>query len=76
MPLVERALPASISELKRVSGKDTKVYIDRENFLPPDVAGGVEVSTRNGKIKVVSTLESRLELLCAQVRALVMGFGK
>jgi len=65
--LIERALPASLSELKRVSGKETKVHIDRENFLPPDVAGGVEVMTRDGKIKVVSTLESRLELLNAQM---------
>jgi len=65
--LVERALPASLSELKRVSGKETKVHIDRENFLPPDVAGGVEVMTRDGKIRVVSTLESRLELLNQQM---------
>lgn len=51
-----------------MSGKETKVHIDREHFLPPDVAGGVEVMTRDGKIKVVSTLESRLELLNSQVR--------
>jgi len=75
--LVESALPASLSELKRVSGIDTKVHIDKENSLPPDVAGGVEVSTRDGKIKVVSTLESRLELLCQQmipdIRAILFG---
>jgi len=67
IPLIERALPASLSELKKVSGKETKVIIDKENFLPPDVAGGVEVMTRDGKIKVVSTLESRLELLNQQM---------
>jgi len=67
VPLVERALPPSVAELKKVSGKETKIYIDKENFLPPDVAGGVEVLTRNGKIKVVSTLESRLELLNNQM---------
>jgi len=67
VPLVERVLPASISELKKVSGRETKTHIDRENFLPPDVAGGVDVATRDGKIKVVSTLESRLELLNQQM---------
>jgi len=77
IPLVERVMPAALQELKRVSGRDTKVFIDRENFLPPDVAGGVEVMTRNGKIKVVSTLESRLELLNTQmipeIRAILFG---
>jgi len=65
--LVERVLPASVAELKKVSGRETKIHIDKENFLPPDVAGGVEVQTRDGKIKVVSTLESRLELLNQQM---------
>jgi len=48
-------------------GQDTKVTIDRENFLNPDIAGGVEVFARDGKIKVVSTLESRLELISQQM---------
>jgi len=67
VPLVERAYPASVAELKRLTGVETKVIIDQENYLPPDIAGGVEVMKKDGKIRVVSTLESRLELLNSQM---------
>jgi len=64
---VEGALPHSLKSLNESWGQDTKVTIDRENFLNPDIAGGVEVFARDGKIKVVSTLESRLELISQQM---------
>ncbi len=44
-----------------------KVTIDKANFLPADSAGGVELYAKDGKIRVVSTLESRLELLSQKV---------
>ena len=37
---------------------------------PPSSAGGVNLMIPSGKIKVRNTLESRLELLSAQVRLL------
>jgi V-type H+-transporting ATPase subunit E len=64
---VEEALPHSLKLLNQTWGQETKVTIDRENFLNPDIAGGVEVYAREGKIKVVSTLESRLDLISQQM---------
>jgi V-type H+-transporting ATPase subunit E len=64
---VEEALPHSLKLLNETWGQETKVTIDRENFLNPDIAGGVEVYAREGKIKVVSTLESRLDLISQQM---------
>lgn len=37
------------------------------NYLPAESAGGVELSAKGGKIRVSSTLESRLELIANQV---------
>lgn len=67
---VEEVLPHSLKSLREKWGQDTKVHIDKENFLNPDIAGGVEVLARDGKIRVTSTLESRLELLSQQVISL------
>ena len=39
-------------------------------YLVCDSAGGVELTTRDGKIRVTNTLESRLELISSQVRPL------
>jgi len=65
--LVEEVLPRSLQVLKEKWGQETKVTIDRENFLNPDIAGGVELYARDGKIRVISTLESRLELISQQM---------
>lgn len=40
--------------------------MDNEN-LSEECAGGVEIETTDGRIKVVSTLESRMELISGQV---------
>ena len=44
-----------------------QITIDTSTFLPADSAGGVELLSKAGKIKVSSTLESRLELLSAKM---------
>lgn len=44
-----------------------EVTIDKQNYLPSDSPGGVEMTAKAGKIKVSSTLESRLELIASQV---------
>lgn len=46
---------------------NVKVTIDKEHYLPADSAGGVDIFTVGGKIRVSSTLESRLELISNQV---------
>jgi len=63
MSVVERAQNKYKQEMK----KDTKCFVDQENFLPQDIAGGVELYTNGGKIKVENTLESRLDLIAQQM---------
>ncbi|KAG9271967.1 V-type proton ATPase subunit E 1a [Astyanax mexicanus] len=65
--LVEAAVQKNIPIYKETVKRNIEVSIDKDNFLSPDVSGGVEVYNANGKIKVSNTLESRLELLAQQM---------
>uniref|UniRef100_W5L0X9 ATPase H+ transporting V1 subunit E1a n=1 Tax=Astyanax mexicanus TaxID=7994 RepID=W5L0X9_ASTMX len=65
--LVEGAVQKNIPIYKETVKRNIEVSIDKDNFLSPDVSGGVEVYNANGKIKVSNTLESRLELLAQQM---------
>jgi len=65
--LVAKLLPECLEELHKMWGNVTNVTIDNEHYLPSDSAGGVEMSSKAGKIKVSSTLESRLELIAGQI---------
>jgi V-type H+-transporting ATPase subunit E len=65
--LVEEVLAKAISNFQTASKRTIKVTIDTTNYLSADIAGGVELLTTNGKIKVENTLESRLELICQQM---------
>jgi len=75
--LVEQLLPNCIEECKKQTKTSHQVTIDTANYLPADSAGGIELYARQTKIRVVSTLESRLELLSQkmipQVRATLFG---
>ncbi|XGW30012.1 hypothetical protein V3C99_009210 [Haemonchus contortus] len=64
--LVEKLLPECLDALEREWGEKTIVKIDKD-FLPQEAAGGVELSAKGGKIRVSSTLESRLELIASQI---------
>jgi len=65
--LVNNLLPECLQELQQVWGERSNVVIDREHYLPDESAGGVEIYAKGGKIKVTSTLESRLELIAGQI---------
>lgn len=65
--IVEQLLPECIDEVYKMWGDRTKVVVDREHYLPSESAGGVEIYAKQGKIKVSSTLESRLELIAEQI---------
>lgn len=52
---------------KSSTAKDCKIIVDEEDFLGSDVSGGVQLVAKNGKIRVVNTLESRLDLLSRQM---------
>jgi len=77
--LVESLMPACLEELKKNWGKEaSKISIDRKNFLPPDSNGGVEIYAKEGKIRVISTLDSRLEAISHKMIPEIRGalFGK
>uniref|UniRef100_A0A0K0FH20 V-type proton ATPase subunit E 2 (inferred by orthology to a human protein) n=1 Tax=Strongyloides venezuelensis TaxID=75913 RepID=A0A0K0FH20_STRVS len=66
VPLIGEILPKALDELERVWGDRTKVLISSD-YLPENSAGGVELTAKGGKIKVTSTLESRLDLIAKQI---------
>jgi len=66
LPLIRRATEAAIIMYKKELKRDIKAII-LEQYLNPLVAGGVEVYTTSLKIKVLNTLEARLEMLFRQM---------
>ncbi|KAG8138374.1 hypothetical protein E2320_004270 [Naja naja] len=67
LPLVKNAVQKSIPVYKTAAKKEVDVHIDQDNFLPEDIAGGVEIYNSDSKIKVSNTLESRLDLIAQQM---------
>ncbi|KAK3535961.1 hypothetical protein QTP70_021467 [Hemibagrus guttatus] len=67
LAMVEAAVQKNIPIYKETVKSNIEVRIDKDNFLSPDISGGVEVYNVNGKIKVANTLESRLDLLAQQM---------
>lgn len=65
--LVQNVLPASVEQYKRETGKDVVITLDTDNFLPADSTGGIELYALQGRIRVVNTLESRLEMIAQQL---------
>ncbi|RVE56645.1 hypothetical protein OJAV_G00223350 [Oryzias javanicus] len=65
--LVQASIQKNIPIYKAAVKNNLEVRIDQENFLSPDVSGGIEIYNANGKIKVSNTLESRLDLMAQQM---------
>uniref|UniRef100_A0A3Q0QVF6 ATPase H+ transporting V1 subunit E1b n=1 Tax=Amphilophus citrinellus TaxID=61819 RepID=A0A3Q0QVF6_AMPCI len=69
--LLQVGLYASIQKnipiYKAAVKNNLEVRIDQDNFLSPDVSGGIEIYNGDGKIKVSNTLESRLDLMAQQM---------
>ncbi|VDP99400.1 unnamed protein product [Trichobilharzia regenti] len=72
-------LPGCIAAYRKETGSDCKVVIDN-NYLPDSLAGGVELYNKDGRIKVVNTLESRLdqisERLMPKLREILFGVNE
>ncbi|XP_014289914.1 V-type proton ATPase subunit E [Halyomorpha halys] len=66
-PLVSSVFPDVLVKYKEVSGKDLQLKLDTELYLPSECAGGIELYTARGRIKIANTLESRLDLISAQL---------
>ncbi|XP_050756309.1 V-type proton ATPase subunit E 1 isoform X3 [Gymnogyps californianus] len=67
LPMVKTAVQKSIPIYKNATKSNVDVHIDQDNFLPEEIAGGVEIYNSDGKIKVSNTLESRLDLVAQQM---------
>lgn len=65
--LVKEVIIKCSQAYKTATGKTTNITIDTDNYLHKDITGGVEILAQKGKIKVVNTLESRLELISRQM---------
>jgi len=64
---VKDVLEHSVNKYRTATKKDVRITIDHENFLGSDVSGGVELIAQNGRVKVVNTLDSRLEMISHQM---------
>ncbi|KAJ8032005.1 V-type proton ATPase subunit E [Holothuria leucospilota] len=77
--LVKERLGDAVKQFKDTAKIDLNVKVDTD-YLPADISGGVELSARNGKIKVLNTLESRLDMISQQmqpkVREMLFGANK
>lgn len=65
--LLSEVLEPAVALYKKETGHNVDVTIDNTNYLNPEIAGGVEMLAQGGKIKVVNTLESRLDLISQQM---------
>lgn len=50
--LIEQLLPKALQDYKDKSGKEVAVTLDKENYLPVDTCGGVELLALNGRLRV------------------------
>lgn len=50
--LLEEILPKALQEYKDKTKKEVAVTLDKENFLPADTCGGVELRALNGRLRV------------------------
>ncbi|XP_040201269.1 V-type proton ATPase subunit E 1 [Rana temporaria] len=67
MPLIRNSVQKNIPIYKAATKRDVEVVIDQDGCLAPEIAGGIELYNADGKIKVVNTLESRLDLIAQQM---------
>lgn len=67
LAIVKKVKDAAVEDYKKSTKKTTDVTVDEQTFLPSDCAGGVELLAKQGRIKVVNTLESRLEMMSKQM---------
>nr|SVE76070.1 EOG090X0F8Y [Daphnia hispanica] len=63
LELVESVLPEAIAKYSEAMHKPCQINIAKENFLPVNTCGGVELAAFHGRIRVNNTLENRLEMI-------------
>jgi len=65
--LVEEVLPEAVAVYSAETGKSCNIVIAKDNCLPANTRGGVELTAFHGRIRVNNTLENRLELMAGQM---------
>nr|SVE75437.1 EOG090X0F8Y [Daphnia dolichocephala] len=67
LELVESVLPEATAKYTEAMRKPCQINIAKDNFLPADTCGGVELSAFHSRIRVNNTLENRLEMIAGQM---------
>ncbi|CAF1418640.1 unnamed protein product [Adineta ricciae] len=65
--LVQRLIPDAIRQYKQTLNKDIEIHVDQKNFLSDKLTGGIELYAMNDKIKVLNTIEARLDIIFHQM---------
>merc|ERR1712080_454161 len=65
--LVKEVKDTALKVYREKTKNECGLEIDANNWLSSDGAGGVELTAKQGRIKVTNTLESRLDLLSRQM---------
>ncbi len=60
--LLRSVMAAATEAYKQQVKKDVKLTLDTSSFLDDSCGGGVELTAKGGKIRIVNTLENRLHL--------------
>ncbi|XP_033101881.1 V-type proton ATPase subunit E-like [Anneissia japonica] len=75
--IVESVIDKVAAKYKETAKKDVSVTVSKDQFLGPNVSGGVELLAQNNKIKVSNTLDSRLnqinQQMLPQIRTALFG---
>uniref|UniRef100_A0A8C4WXV9 V-type proton ATPase subunit E n=1 Tax=Eptatretus burgeri TaxID=7764 RepID=A0A8C4WXV9_EPTBU len=64
---LDKMLPDIYSIYKKKTNMDVIITIDHNNYLSPEISGGAELLTPDGKIFISNTLESRLDMMARQM---------
>lgn len=67
LEMVKEVRDSSLKVYREKTKRECDLDIDTTNWLPPNCAGGIELTAKQGRIKVTNTLESRLDLLSRQM---------
>ncbi|CAG9112908.1 V-type proton ATPase subunit E [Plutella xylostella] len=66
-PLIDSLLERAQAQYKEKIKKDVTLKVDTEHYLPVGTCGGIELVAARGRIKIINTLESRMELIAQQL---------
>jgi V-type H+-transporting ATPase subunit E len=67
LELVKEVKDSCLKVYREKTKNECDLQIDSANYLPAECKGGVELTAKQGRIKVTNTLESRLYLLSRQM---------